>query len=485
MKKLLIILFVFCLSFPAFAFQGDNYITPDSWSKHITANGVKASTKGIDIGNGTLSIGLTERLSLRLADDNDFAAYQYVRARLSEVKLGSGTVSVNLNMRGSWNENNRDNLREYHVFYSPFDKDDEDFDFRLYQGNVNFENVIPYLNISLGRIYLTAFDGYKIDGGNIAFNVFDYGTINAYYGVPVSYYSYLKTQLVGGAIDVPIKYTNTRIRGEYSYFMYDDNDDMSTSVLRGRIDQQIPTSNVYVEGAIIGDAYTYEAGVDGNLDISSTGFSGYVMGQYDNNKEGEINPYLAMYESELGAMSEYFMGGVQLYQGIGKYVMVGLGFEGRYNFSETYADRDYYRGFATLDLVGLIHKENFLSIIADYYTVAKYKSQDEESKLLVGARMTQRVVDSLDLWAGVNVMNYQFKNNPIKLNSTAVGYPMDFEQLSETENTTLAYIGGMYQPADWCVIQLDYTFEYSDIFKKFDKDNENMQIVELWVNFLW
>ena len=80
--------------------------------------------------------------------------------------------------------------------------------------------------------------------------------------------------------------------------------------------------------------------------------------------------------------------------------------------------------------------------------------------------MTQVFTDRIEAWVGVNVQNYQYRNSPIK------SYPQYGEEvlnLSErNENTTMAYIGAMYRPVDWCVLQLDYTYEYADLFKSAD-----------------
>ena len=42
----------------------------------------------------------------------------------------------------------------------------------------------------------------------------------------------------------------------------------------------------------------------------------------------------------------------------------------------------------------------------------------------------------------------------------------------------------MWQVTDWCVLQLDYTFEYADLFKAQDMQPES-HTVEMWANFLW
>ena len=43
-----------------------------------------------------------------------------------------------------------------------------------------------------------------------------------------------------------------------------------------------------------------------------------------------------MYENMLGGSSEYVMGGVMVTQGITDYLILGIGWETRFNFSESY-----------------------------------------------------------------------------------------------------------------------------------------------------
>lgn len=176
------------------------------------------------------------------------------------------------------------------------------------------------------------------------------------------------------------------------------------------------------------------------------------------------------------------MGGFMITQGITDYLMLGLGYEGRFNFSEAYGDRDYNRVFGNVDLVGLIHRNNYLSLIVDWYDVKAYKRQDKNSKVMGGFRMTQVFTDRIEAWMGVNVQNFQYRNSPVK------SYPQIGEELilltDRNENTTLAYIGGMWKVTDWCVLQLDYTFEYADLFKSAEYQPD-VHTVELWVNFVW
>ena len=189
-----------------------------------------------------------------------------------------------------------------------------------------------------------------------------------------------------------------------------------------------------------------------------------------------------MYEDMLGGSSEYVMGGVMLTQGITDYVILGAGWETRFNFSESYGDRDYQRVFGNIDLVGLIHKNNYLSLIVDWYDVAEYKRQDSNSKVMGGFRMTQVFTERIEAWLGVNVQNYQYRNSPIK------SYPQCGEKAVDlrerNENTTMAYIGAMYKPVDWCVLQFDYSYEYADLFKSADLQPD-IHTLSIWANFIW
>lgn len=71
----------------------------------------------------------------------------------------------------------------------------------------------------MGRIYLQQIDGYKIDGANIKLTPSEYFNIGVYYGLPVSYYSDLQTQVVGTNIEIPVASSGTSLKLAYSYFM--------------------------------------------------------------------------------------------------------------------------------------------------------------------------------------------------------------------------------------------------------------------------
>lgn len=99
-----------------------------------------------------------------------------------------------------------------------------------------------------------------------------------------------------------------------------------------------------------------------------------------------------------------------------------------------------------------------------------------------GFRITQVFTERLEAWAGVNVQNYQYRNSPIK---SYPQYGEDMVSLQErNENTTMAYIGAMYRPIDWCVLQVDYSYEYADLFKSADLQPD-IHTLSIWANFIW
>lgn len=492
-----IVTFLFLTCVNAYAYKGDEFITPDSWNRHVTSNGVRSSINGISFGEtGLLKMNYTTRAKLRFSDEMDWPIYQYARLRLSGVQVGQGEFVLNLNVRGAYDNAPTIGDRNYHRFYdglyasrsyNEFTRSAEnlDGDFRIYQGNMEFKNVIPITDVSLGRIYLAQIDGYKIDGANIKVTPSQYFNMNVYYGLPVSYYSNLKTQVAGTNIEIPVESSGTRIKLAYSYFMHDDGGNLNTHVARARLDQALSfnpmAANIYAEADLIGKAVVYEAGIDSDIHASKTGISLYVNGQATINND-PINTYVSLYEGLLGS-SEYIMGGGKITQGIVDKLLIGVGYEGRFNFKTLYGDRNYHRVFGNIDLVGLIHRNNYLSLIVDYYNVPETKYQNGISQVVGGFRMTQVFTEQVEAWLGVNVQNYQYRNSPIRMNGMINNF--DFiNQRVNNENTTLAYIGAIYKPVEWCALQLEYVFEYADLFKNADLQPD-VHTVEMWVNFLW
>lgn len=495
-RKTLVTGLMSVLLFPmsALGLAVDEYVTPNTWSKHVTANGIKSSINGLDYGDsGLLKMNYTTRVQLKFSDESYWSIYEYVRLRHTGMKLGEGEVNFNLNLRGSGTDTpdfNKTNSKYFDGLYAArkyneFGRQNDYMyaDLRIYQANVEINDVVPFTDFDLGRIYLSSLGMYKIDGANINLHPTEYFNIDVYGGLPVSYYSNLKTSMVGTHFEIPVAESGTKIQGEYNYFFHED-EKLNTQVINARIDQaanagEVFSSNIYGEINYIGKAMLYEAGIDGSFDKTRTGFSAYVMGQYGRNDES-INPYVALYEDIFTGSSEYVMGGAKITQGITDKFLFGIGYEGRKNFTHSYGDRNFHRITGNIDFPGLIHRNNYLSFIVDYFDVAQYNRLDRNQRVVGGFKMTQVFNENLEAWIGVNVQNFQYRNSAIK------NYPGENRILLDTrdENTTVAYIGALWTVASWCTLQLDYSFEYADIFKS-RETQPDIHTVEFWLNFIW
>lgn len=478
---------VLCLSIlPLSAFaQTGNYTTPDSWAQHQTGNGFKFTMDSTDVGIGNLKIGLTSRYTAMSADSTDQYFYQYIRAYLSDVKLGSGTMKISANVRGATDiDGYSSNLDKYRFYPTLTDSQlinhDEDWDFRIYDANVVLDNVIDNTIISAGRIRINHLSDWKVDGGEL---LVGNNMINAYafYGVPVSYYDWLNEQTFGGGINTSFFNDTLQFRGEVVYFADDSEMDADTLTWKVRGDYNLAVSdildtNVYGDIGMIEKAMIYEVGVFGDILKTGTTFNAWLKGQYDRNDDN-ISAAVSDYEYVIGTESEYVSGGLNLYQGLGNYFAVGVGVEHRYNFDEWYGDRDYTRVNGNVDFFNVI-PNNYISITADYYIVPSYNQQDEEQKLFFGGRITQNVTNAIAVWAGAGFTNYQYNSHPVDL----IPSPVAFEDDKEDNNVYTAYIGGRWSITDNIMVQADYMYEMSDVINSMDSKNDEIHYAQLWLN---
>lgn len=481
--------FALCLTlFPLSVLaQSDNYITPDSWSQHQTVNGFKFTMDSTDVGIGNLKVGLTSRYTGRFSDLSDQYFYQYLRAYLSDVKIGNGYLRVAANVRAATDMNGYDkDIRKYRFYPTMLDaqlmnNDEATWDFRIYDASVVLDNVINYTKISGGRIRIDHLSDWKIDGGEILAGT---NSINGYvfYGIPVSYYEWLSEQTVGGGINTSFLKDALKVRGEVVYFMDDSADDADTLTWKLRADynfmmNDLLDANFYGNVGMVEKALIYEAGVFGDIMSSHTSLNLWFKGQ-SNKNEDPISPIVSDYDYVIGTESEYFQYGINAFQGLGKYFALGLGFEQRFNSDEWYGDRNYSRFMGNVDFFGVI-PNNYISVTADYYIVPKYLHQDTEAKLFFGGRITQNVIQSVALWAGAGFTNYKYNSHPINLVNPT---PVNFDDEKESNDVYTVYVGGRWDIIENVMLQADYMYEKSDVIGSVDPKNDEIHYAQLWLN---
>lgn len=472
----------------AFALSGDEYITPDSWSKHTTPNGVKASTDSIDLGDGaTLNMGLTTRYQLRATYGTDSDLYQYFRTYFKGLKLGEGTVNINWNMRLAGDLGKTGSEREYDYFWDSLDssKSGGDLDFRLYQGNIVFDEVIKHTKITLGRFYLNYIDSLKVDGGVINMGNDDYSAY-AFYGLPVSFYTKgVNSQIAGGGLDFKFA-SNTQVRIDGKYIIDTDGLEEGTYLIKARVDQKIPignkaSMNIHGEGSVLNDVWFANAGILGNVIPSKTTFNLWVRSQTNSNQR-YVSPIVSDYNLILGHQEAYVMFGLKVFQGIYKYFAVGAAFEAKFNQNQNYGQRDYWRVSGNFDFFGVI-PNNYISFTVDYWDVEKFGRQSENKQVFFGGRLTQVITNNLDLWLGASLTNYRTHFQQIDLDPNAM--PVNYFNKKLDDNVYVAYVGAAWSPLQWLNVQVDYMYEASQMMVHEDPDNSKAHYVNLWLNFLF
>ena len=471
-----------------FAMSDAAYTTPDSWSKHYTPNGVKASSGTINLGDtATLTMGLTTRYQLKTtAYNSDSDLYQYLRGRLGDMALGDGKVDINFNMRVGGDFVRPLGQYEFDMFYDSLDveRGPSDAAYRLYTATVVFDNVVKNAKFTLGRYYLDYTDTLKLDGALINYGNDKYkGYI--FYGLPVSFYTSLNTQAAGGGIDLNFD-SGTRLRIDGKYLIEDSNTDTDTYIIKARLDQKIKlgavgSMNLHALGTVMNEVFFAEAGLLGTIYPSQTTFTAKVKGQFNSNTQ-YVNPVVSDYDLVLGHQEPYVMFNAKIYQGIMQYVAVGASVEGKFNQIQSYGQRDYIRVGGNVDFFGFI-PNNYLSFTVDWFDVDEYGRQVDNSQVYFGGRMTQVITQQLELWLGASLLNYRTWFQQIDFLPEEA--PIYYQNKKLDDFVYVAYVGATYSPYEWLNIQADYMFESSELIMSEDNDNYQAHYVELWLNFLF
>jgi hypothetical protein len=477
-------LFLLGCCFLLFSFSAFASPTPDLWSQHVTGSGFRFTMDDTDLGFGTLKLGLTSRYSSTFSDTNNQQFYQYLRAYLSDIEVGGGTVRVNLNLRGATTIEGY-NANPYSV-YSPnitdsrFMKRDEEWDLRIYDASVVLDNVIPYSVISAGRIRINHLSSWRIDGGEI---VVGNNNINGYLfgGIPASYYQWVDQKAYGGGLNTAFLDNTLRLRGEVVYFDIAEEEEFESTLywnVRGDCNFRLPNlidSNLYGIIGQVEKVTVWEVGLFGDILLSNTTFNGWLRGQYERNDK-YVSPTVSEFEYVIGPQSEYLEAGGDLYQFLGGYFGLGAGVSGRMNYNQWYGDRDYTRVHGNFDVFGLI-SGNYLSIRADYYFVPEWGLHDEQQQLFIGGRMSQDIGERAAFWVGAGVTSYQFNRN----NFVRHPFPQ-YDDSRINDNVYTAYVGARANLTNNIMIQADYMYEMSNVIKSMYDKNAESHYVQLWLN---
>ena len=446
------------------------------------------------------------------------------------------------------------------IFDAMAEHDSGYWDFRLYDGNVVLDNVLPYTKLTAGRFRMFHLSQYKLDGAELMLGTEDYN-IYGVYGEPVSYYDYYNTTVYGGGLNIHLLNDMITLRGEVYNFQgngkdaYIDPDwgiynngininmppsnnqwvktphSVDTMFWKGRLDFNFDINNIgqitpYGEVGGFTDAMIYDVGLLNSINYTNTVLNLYVRGQRGKLvSEDPVNIAINDYSLILNSEAEYATFGVNLFQGVGKFMSLGAGYEMMRNANsrETYAFRNYDKFMGNLDLFAAntyisfsvehwIIKENQKNSLINYEPLDEHDSTDPDAHHFYSAPMlpmemgttfsvqvTQNLTPDAAMWIGYRRLNYKYDYSPIGYRDWGGDQnPAHTHDLIVRENdpymrdvygTTLHdggvdvfYIGGSWNINKIITLQADYNFETSDIIARLDKANRDIHFAQASLN---
>jgi hypothetical protein len=461
----------------AFAVEGGDYQTPDTWKQHYSLSGVKYNTDGASVAGGDLDATISSRTSIRSFDDSLVEEYLYLRLKLANIDLAGGNVGANLYFRGGFSgeefEPGPFNSTK-NAFY--VERNDETIALRLYQANVVLDDLIPQTAVTLGRFYLNHIDTQLVDGADVTVHLLDDMLgIYALYGMPVSFYTKSpSTTLFGGGVDLkPIDIL--RIRAEYLSYSYDDGDyDFQNGILKARADAKVlDVVSVYLNYKVIDSVSDAELGAIVDLPPIAEPLGGttvfasarIISDYYDEETSQFVDPF----GTGLGQEGKNTLLSAELYQGLLEWLAISVGVQGKLISGDpSYAHREFSHVYGAVDFNGLFDPNLFIQINGGSWLAPADKSLKEESTFQIGGQVSYRL-SAIDLWLGTNFQKYAYYfANELNPQSALTRGRLTkyFEQDARS-----FYLGGQYNLENiGLTVGADLSFTSSSVYSAYNDD---------------
>jgi len=461
-----------CASSFAAGLEDADYTTPDSWSQHVVSNGFKIEGNQHDLLGGSTEVSLTTRYKL---ESNDYASdqniYQYLRVKVADVQLGTGTVSGAVFFRGAKDidgDNGKQWGKTYNYFYNDtVDVEDAENDYapRLYHAFVKLSDYVKGSQLTLGRTYVDHLSLFHLDGADADISFADERVkLFAYGGRPVSFYvDNDDNSLYGGGVELkPLE--NLKLRAAYTSLDIFDED---TDFAMVRADLFLDMGSLYGEYSSVDDSAYYKVGGIARISKTKTTVSvdytelldqiGYKDGSYVTNQ----------FTNTLFPYGDYKKVKVKVSQGITDYLVVGVGTELKDADNTDLTNRDYARYSAYIDLVRVPTDNTYISLNADYWDVDDVADSGDNKSVTFGGQITQVISDKVDVWAGTWFERFQYDEEDDDVKDWVRNY----------------YIGTQYSYNDTLSVTCDLSYEDSEILKKDSSDMQDNLSAEIWINF--
>jgi hypothetical protein len=487
--KRLLILFIFfavpCFVPNSFALEGGGYTTPVSWSQHHSFGGTKYNTGGASIGGGEFDASVTSRTVYRSFKDDMISEYAYLRLKLSDLPVASGSASASVYFRGGFASEEFDTgfnpLKD--SFYS--ERESNSASLRIYLANISIDSVIPNTELRVGRQYIAHIDTEHVDGADA--KVYLMGeklSLHAFYALPVSYYADTPdTKVYGGGLEArPL--ANLRLRGEYEGYK-DDKYGYDNNLIRFRADAKVGSvGTVYLNYRLLDGVHDAELGTVLDFKpymdvIGGTTITASVRTIDDYYKE-DTTDFINRYSTSLGQEGKNTLLSGQLIQGVFEWLSVSIGGEGKIIAGDAdYAHREFSHVFGSVDLINLT-EGLYIQLNGSTWLAPADGKLKEESTFQLGGQVSYSVSEDFEVWAGTAFNKYYYY-----IPEEFTGYSVIVRKSYEEDGRSI-YVGCEYNFKKFgLTAALDISYTDSSVYDSASSGFNDREDITAQLNLSW
>jgi hypothetical protein len=485
MKLIIIFVLFHFFTVPAYCLEGGEYTTPTSWSQHHSFGGSRYNYGGASIGGGSFDTTVTSRTVYRSFKESSVSEYAYLRLKLSDLPVASGSLNAALYLRGAFAS------EEFDTGFNPLkdglyaEREGNSSSLRVYQANISVDGVIPNTLLTVGRQYISHIDTEHADGADA--EVYIMGeklSLHAFYALPVSYYAESPdTSIYGGGAEArPLDIL--RIRGGYEGYK-DDKYGYRNNLIRFRADGRIgKVGTLYLNYRLLESVNDIELGTVLDFKPIVSGLGGTTVTASirttDDYYDEDITNFINRYNTSLGQEGKNTLLSGQLIQGVFNWLSVSIGGEGKLIGGEAdYAHREFSHVFGSIDLID-ITEGLYIQLNGDSWLAPADGKLKEESTFQLGGRVSYSVNDEVEVWAGTSFQKYYYY-----IPEELTGYSL-IRRKSYEEDGRSFYIGCQYIFEELGLsAALDISYTASSVYESVADEFNGREDITAQLNLSW
>jgi hypothetical protein len=475
----------FLAAFPSYALESGEYTTPAAWSQHHSFGGSRYNYGGASIGGGSFDTTVTSRTVYRSFKDDLLSEYAYLRLKLSDLPVASGSLNASLYLRGAFAS------EEFDTGFNPLkdslysEREGNASTLRVYQANISADSVIPNTVLTVGRQYISHIDTEHADGADA--KVYLMGeklSLHAFYALPVSYYAESPdTSIYGGGLEArPLD--NLRLRGEYEGYK-DDKYGYQNNLVRFRADGKIGKSGtVYLNYRLLESVNDIELGTVLDFKPVISGLGGTTVTAsvrtMDDYYDEETTNFINRYNTSLGQEGKNTLLSGQIIQGVFSWLSVSIGGEGKLIGGDAdYAHREFSHVFGSIDLINLT-EGLYIQLNGSSWLAPADGKLKEESTFQLGGQASYAVDEAFEIWAGTSFQKYYYY-----IPEELTGYSL-IRRKSYEEDGRSFYIGCQYIFEELGLsAAFDITYTASSVYESVSDEFNDREDITAQLNLSW